>query len=138
MRFNDLLNEKYKDSAYMHGTLVELFVNPSKKELRDIIKVDKYNTMRIGMSDKRKPVLYAWVGNTYHFEIEQQFNIKFDFGFVYTPGNPVFPFTWDNVTGRDWKKMKNKEAMIKEIKKKFPKAKVIRGNVYDIPLESTK
>ena len=142
MKFRDLINEKWKAFGMFRGEIKDVFENPTRKELREVLKNSKNNTLRLGITDEKKPTIYVWDGDIMHFEVERKnslenssgdnIDLKFDFGFSYST-NPN-QLWWDNVIGRSWKKLKNKKEMINVIKKLFPEIKKIDNGVYPIEL----
>lgn len=61
MRLQQYLNDEYLGRYTLYGKSIEVFVNPSKKELKDIITIDgkRKNDIRF-IADRKKKKLYAW------------------------------------------------------------------------------
>ena len=126
MKFKQFyLSEKFKTSyENIRGEYVEIFEQPTSSELRSISKISQYDRIRLAVTDKAKPNLYAWSAElAIHFDVQTMSKIKFDFGFTYKPNSESLntdssQILWD-------KKIKNKESILKLLKKTFPKANEI-------------
>jgi len=125
MRFTELLKEKYFKSIELFGEPVEIFVNLSKIELNDIMYKNSYGSVRLGVSDKPRPKIYAWDAGFLHSEIKGKApTIKFDVGFTYTKLNSEFIEIY-GMDMKQWNKVKNKEKILGIIKKMFPKVNIM-------------
>lgn len=69
MRLQKYLNDEYLDRYKLYGKSVEVFVNPSKKELKEIIEFEdkKKNDIRF-IADRKRKKVYAWnsLGGTHY------------------------------------------------------------------------
>ena len=116
MKFTQLI-EKFHNAFYINKEYVEIFEDPSKKEIEDIIKNSKNHTVRFGITDTSNPKVYAWDGEILHRFVHPK--RKFDFGFVWEKGElqgDVSESTW-----KSWDDLKHPIPVIKRIKKLFPR-----------------
>jgi len=140
MEFLDLLLEKFKTGVEIHGQYVEIYVEPTWTEVKRIMKDNQAdtrgtgntaNSVRFGATDQKRPVIYAWRGDIIHNDIIYYSNLplKGFFGFYYAPkyknGKNVF---FHDSNYFSWEKYKNKEALIKKIKKLYPSIKSLYFN----------
>ena len=126
MKFKDVLTEKWKNSVNVNGGTVEIFEDPSRKEIKDIMD-HSYGTgsVRIGVTDSKNPKLYAWDPEFLHRHIRNAKGIKFDIGFTYWNNRGDTVDVMGMMTD-DWEyDIDNKDAVVKKLKKFFPKIKVI-------------
>lgn len=90
MKFKQYITEEFWKSKKKYDYLphmdghIEVFRNPTSSELDDLYKIAYDNGVRLGI-DKNN-VLYTWVEDVLHDEIEKLFNLKFMIKFEYTKG----------------------------------------------------
>jgi len=124
MKFKDLLNEKFKTAHKFGSETVEIFEEPSKKEMREISKLS-FNNIRFGIQDNKKATIYMWSASFLHNEIKNKNEIKFDIGLTF--GHKSL---WLEALGMrlfNWEQdINNKKEIIEKIKKYFPKTKGIK------------
>ena len=71
MKFQQYLNEKFYNATKIWGHDVEIFVNPSKRELRDIQEKSPIGYRYIVDFDNKK--IYYWHSEVIHIDILQDF-----------------------------------------------------------------
>jgi hypothetical protein len=107
MKFKDLINEKFykgaKITAYGKPIYVEIYKNPSPDELKQIYKTGGTNSVRIGITNEKKPDIYAWDTNIAHPYIKKQ--VDFDIGLAVSVGVMTYMFT-DSHTIKDFENLK--------------------------------
>ena len=123
MRFKEYyLKEKFHDGFKFGNHYIEVFIYPTTGELKSILKnslsmMDP--SIRFGLTDEKRPKIYAWDGGLLHNEMIRK--VKFHFG-----------CHWDGVElvgdgseskWRDFSDLKYKYEVLKTIKKFIPKAK---------------
>lgn len=120
MKFKDLLKENFYKGMDVRGKYVEIFKNPSRSELEGLIS--KFKFLRFGATDKKKPDIYVWDGTVLHRDAEWFGSLPFKFGFYYER-----PMKKDSIRSdkseeswNNWEKYKNKDSLIKAIKKMMP------------------
>ena len=124
MKFRDLLNEKYHKTVEVKGNSVEVFINPNKKEINNIIKNSKSDSVRFSFTIDNK--MYAWDGEIIHRYIETKININGYVTFYYEPKDqPTIIFS-DYIYADLWKDIKNKKQLIKYINLNLPKVKTFQ------------
>ena len=137
MRFKDWLNEKWVKTVTVRKNQFDIYVNPTRNEVKELIKIAKdvvtaffeqgIDNIRWGIEDKSNPKIYAWVGEMGHQEAKD--HIKFDMGFVQETRNGLVSFEY-KVSN-----LKNKDKVFATIRRYIPKAKTIEdreGKVYDL------
>lgn len=150
MQFKDLISETYfKTIKSADEGPIEIFKNPSKAEISDVLKQSKegsrdfgYGSIRLGITDSKNPTIYAWRGQETHMDMLD--HIKFNFSCYYEPSNlDVLQSdgAMNSKTWRTWEYIKNKKEILKAVKKLFPKIKKIdftgdrqEGNRFNEPL----
>jgi len=111
MRFKDYIKEEFwkskKKFDYLPKTdgYIEIFRNPTSSELDDLYKIAYDNGVRLGVDNKN--VLYAWVEDVLHAEIEKLFNLKFMVKFEYTKGRDIL-YLSTGEKGEHFKKLSKK------------------------------
>ena len=90
MKFNVVLNEKFKTGLEIGSNYVEVFEEPSKKEFTDLIHSSDYGAVRFGLTNTKKPKIYAWDSNlaTHHQILKHPKGVKFDVGFIFERSHP--------------------------------------------------
>ena len=124
MKFQDVLNEKYK-TAFKHGhgdSVLEVWESPfSSNDMRDLKKLT--GIIRVGVIDGPSPKMMMWDGRVMvHDPMAKKLKVKWDFGFVYYVKDGTVVSDW----GYEWKhNIKDQDKILKMIKKGFPKVKEI-------------
>ena len=142
MKFVQLLNEKWYKSEwikpnYGNSLIVDIFVNPSQKEIRDIHKESELNKymnvaiynqyVRYGITDEKKPKLYAWDGEITHDLMYKK--VKFNFGFIQKSPTELLSIE------HKINDLRYIDEVLKTIGKYFPKAKTVEceyGYTWDL------
>lgn len=130
MKFKDFLLEKFAASFKSGGEYVEVFENPTKKEIKDANKDSYGDGVRFGIQDKPNGKLWAWKGNILHSDVVNRVpassKIKFDFGFYWEPRNADMSTwlrnDWPPYPLKRWSELKNKKSIIKKMRKIIPQA----------------
>ncbi len=66
--FKQYFTEKYEDSFNTADGFVEIFMNPSKKELMEIVKLNGFDSIRYAINlDKKK--IFVWDANILHDKV---------------------------------------------------------------------
>ena len=126
-KINKLLTEKFHKGVSVNLSLyggekneyVEVYINPSKYEIDDIIKDSKMKIVRIA-SDKKQNI-YAWKGDVIHHMMEKALD-TFIFRLDYSPKSGDLIMSEGNP--RDWDKQMGWKV-VKHLKEAFPKVKKI-------------
>lgn len=144
MKFVDLLNEKWYDtikatkSYNKRSTTVDVFINPSMKEIKEMERSASYGGgVRLGITDEKNPKVYAWRGDIIHDVVKDK--IKFDFGARLNRGeyDMIYSDMPTGMFGDNWKtfnRLKHKDEVLKALKKLFPKAKELATSFSGIKL----
>jgi len=117
MKFHQVLNEKFKDAFEHMGKYVEVFTNPDKKEIKSLFKAAEHPAVRMGMTKDLKTT-YMWRVDVLHMDLKRK-GYKFDYHLTYYKPRPKEIIN----SGFD---IKNKEEVLKVVKKYFPKVIKIR------------
>jgi len=137
-RYIEYLREKFFKSFDYNGTYVEVYENPTQKELKDIVKANKGQSRYEGVIrfGWYKNKLYAWDGNITHGDASLRLKIRdWDFGTWHDPRT-------NTIIGTDWAEdqsdlddHKDVDKMITKIKKLIPTIKrleFMNGDKIDI------
>jgi len=118
MKFRDILDEKFmktvRVATWGSPQTVEIFVNPSASEVRELEKDNLYDSVRGGIVDKTRPIFYAWDASIEHRFMERK--LDFDIGFGYDGDNRII---WTHKINM---KSKNIQQIFKKFYELFPKA----------------
>lgn len=71
-------------SIMIIGNPVDVFINPSQRHVRDILKKSNRYSVRVGVS---KGNIYIWDGDYLHTEVSKKLNITFKQEFTWTKGD---------------------------------------------------
>ena len=135
MKFIDLITEKWKASAQIGSYTVEVFEEPSKKELQTLYRRSYGNgAVRLGIQDTKRATMYVWDAEYTHQNIKSETNIKFDIGFTFLVDSPDEILVYGKDLDSFEYDVKYKDEMIKKIKKHFPKVKKIDFNVGEMKI----
>jgi len=74
MKFKDVLNEKWKTQVDSWGDEIDVFINPSSKELKELI--DDSGSGELKMLLTKKNELYAFVGDVEHRDIAAKLKLS--------------------------------------------------------------
>ena len=126
MKFIHMINEKFYKGVKlvplhrpMDEIYIEFYINPSTKEIRNVLKDSDQTTIRVGVTDTKKPNVFIWRGDILHTEANK--HIKFKIGLTYTPSTQKLElYGKDTLTNS-----KNKEIILNKLQKTFPKVKTI-------------
>lgn len=127
MKFIDILNEKfYKGIKDSFRNYVEIFENPTSKEIKEVQKLDYTGgELRGAITDKKNPTIYIWSVKIIHNYMKKK--IDFDFGFKYNNVMPELLFHDPSkyFKTKEFGELKFKEEVVNKIKKTFPKVKFL-------------
>ena len=116
MKFKDLINERFNTAFHHHGNYFEVYENPTKGEIKNLIDDTVMDgSLRIGVEDKKNPTVYVWDAECTHRDIKSKTNIVFDIGFVYRPHDSEIIKTYSLLSDDWYRKVKNKKEIIKSI-----------------------
>jgi len=135
MRFKDLLlAEKFMTAKDTPLGYMELFTNPSRIELWDIMRNNPFGTIRFGVTDSPKPKVYAWDGSMIHKTAKAVFKIQFDVGLEYNKQAKgklgVFGMDYP-----EWLEVNNPKAIIEVVTKRFPRIRQVDFIDRTVPVE---
>jgi len=123
------ISEKYKNSFEVRTPggkriLVDVFENPNRKEIQELFKlVEPSKAMRMGVTDKGRPTVFAWRVDILHDDMGK--HLKFDIPVLWN-ANEFFQFrVFDQARFTKWDKVKNKKGFLKALQKLSPKAKYL-------------
>lgn len=126
MRFKQYyILEKFLKGVDILGKYIEFFKEPTAKEINDIVRNSEYKSVRFGVTDKKKPIVFAWDGGILHKHAQYFGDLPFKFGFYYESKSKTIISDKSLTDWGDWKDYKNKDALIKRIKTMLPDVKKI-------------
>ncbi len=117
-KFKTFLNERFfkadniKNSYY--SGYVEIFTDPTPKELNSLYKDSYDNGVRIGINKNK---IYVWIEDVLHNLIQKRFGLKFDVRMEYTKNGDTL-FLSSEETGKNFKKLDKK--IFNKLKTMFP------------------
>jgi len=106
--------------------------NPSRKDINNIIKDSKHNSVRFGATDSIDPTIYVWDGEVAHYFALEHTNILnvccggvYEKDSTYIQIDQLAPLNKSEIfTG--WMKCEHKTEVINKCKRLFPKITEVR------------
>lgn len=132
MKFRQFLESFFDSKKFSdyHDGAVEVYKNPSGRELMTLFKSSYDSGVRIGI-DKQDNI-YAWIEDILHADVEKKFSLKFKLRFEYTKGRPTL-YLSSGETVQNFKK-NSSNSLLQKLKKIFPLAKRLETST--TPLET--
>lgn len=114
----NLLKEEFKAGTIRNNIYYEIFVNPTREELKDLTKDSKYKMVRF-IIDTSKKKLYVFDAHLLHHYAAREINIPLKYEERYIPGMGKY-HNGKIIFHKKFHSAEEEQA-IKEIKEKNPK-----------------
>lgn len=113
MKFVQLLDEKFWKTSKIYQKDIDIFINPTRGEINEILKGATHKEIRGGV---HKGDVYAWDGGEMdHGSVQTHNNFRFDWIFIYSRNKKYIEIYGGGDESEDPKKSKAMEDRLKRM-----------------------